>query len=99
MQKIPPTRIALLGGQFVRLTSQLMRVMRAFDHFIAETVAGHDLVHDFVHDLARRARVAGNSGSMQNVPLLGAAASVKKGISRSSSKRRARLPRWRLAAA
>jgi DNA-binding transcriptional ArsR family regulator len=67
------------GGQFVQLTP---RLMRSFDHFIADTMSGHDLVYD----LARRAQSDSGSRSMQNVPLLVANSSFKQILRRASEK-------------
>jgi hypothetical protein len=50
------------GGQFVQLTPKLIR---SFDHFIADTMSGHDLVYN----LARHAQADNRSRSMQNVPI------------------------------
>lgn len=47
-------RLIRRGSQFVRLRHKFIA---AFDHFIADTMAGHDLVYD----LARRARARGHS--------------------------------------
>src|SRR5262249_7406697 len=57
-------------GQFVRLTPKLIDI---FDHFIADGMAGHDLIYN----LALQAQADG-SRSMQNVPLLVAKSSSKK---------------------
>jgi DNA-binding MarR family transcriptional regulator len=57
------------AGQFVRLTPKLIQ---SFDHFIADGMAGHDLIYK----LARQAQADG-SRSMQNVPLLVARSSSK----------------------
>ena len=61
------------GAQFVRLKPKLLE---AFDDFIADTMAGHDLVYN----LAQRAGGEDRSESMQNVPLMGTAVSFKQGI-------------------
>jgi DNA-binding MarR family transcriptional regulator len=55
------------SGQVVRLTT---RLVQAFDHFIADTMAGHDLVYN----MARRAQADAQPGSMRHVPWLPAGA-------------------------
>jgi DNA-binding MarR family transcriptional regulator len=57
------------SGQFVRLTAKLVQ---AFDHFIADSMAGHDLVYN----VARRAQADAPPGSMRHVPWLPAAAAA-----------------------
>jgi DNA-binding MarR family transcriptional regulator len=68
------------SGQFVRLTPELVQ---AFDHFIADTMAGHDLVYN----MAGRARADAEPGSMQHVPWLAAAAASKQRAGLSTAKR------------
>jgi DNA-binding MarR family transcriptional regulator len=53
-------------GQVVRLTGKLVQ---AFDHFIADGMAGHDLVYN----MARRAQADARPGSLRHVPWLPAA--------------------------
>jgi DNA-binding MarR family transcriptional regulator len=64
------------GGQFVRLTPKLIRI---FDHFIADTMSGHDLAYNLA-----RAQSDTRSGSMQNVPLPVANSSFKQILRRAS---------------
>jgi biotin operon repressor len=65
------------GGQFVQLTPKLVR---SFDHFVADGMSGHDLVYN----LACRAQPDACSRSMQNVPLLVANSSFKQILRRTS---------------
>jgi hypothetical protein len=55
-------QVARRGSHFVRLTP---RLMQAFDHFIADTMAGHDLVYN----LARQAQADERSAFIQGVPV------------------------------
>ena len=87
------------GAQRVRLTTKLMQ---AFDHFIADTMAGHDLVYN----LACRRQAEARPKSMQDIPLPAAAASFTHGVApqppiaraRPTSMRRRRGPPARSAA-
>ena len=58
------------SGQFVGLTAKLVQ---AFDHFIADGMAGHDLVYN----MACRAQAGAQPGSMRHVPWLPAAAAAE----------------------
>jgi hypothetical protein len=55
-----------LAGREGKLVQVTMKLVHACDHFIADGMAGHDLVFNI-------ARMRNVSGSMQNVPLLPAA--------------------------
>jgi hypothetical protein len=64
-------------GKFVQLTPKLVQ---AFDHFLADGMAGHDLIYN----LASQADVP---ALMKNVPLLGAVATGKEGAGSSTALR------------
>jgi hypothetical protein len=58
------------------------KLTQAFDHFVADTMAGHDLVYN----LALRTPANESSQWMRNVPLMAAAASFKQGGAPKTSK-------------
>ena len=67
------------SGQFVRLTSKLVQ---AFDRFIADSMAGHDLVYN----MARQAQADAPPGSMRHVPWLSAAAASEMRVALPTAK-------------